>query len=264
MAKGLKKIKDAIEAYYNKYWKGDMDALLLSGAKDKDVKAVKKALAGKAGVNARDVNGQTALMLAAAVGSTEIVKLLLEKGADLEHIDRGGESALIKAASGSFNLETVKVLLEKGADVNVKDGNGVTALMKAAMNACSRDMIRLLLEKGAAIGAKDKAGNTILMLTAIYYSKAEVFEALLANGADINAVNQNGETVLFIAVRNRLPAVLKALIEKGMDVNGKNSRGETPLSVAKKLMETKPQWKVIKDILEKAGAREQEAPTEEN
>jgi len=255
--------KNIINAIGSCFMKGDMDVLLLKGVKNKDLRAVNKALDHKAGINARDINGQTALMVAAAAGSAEIVKLLLEKGAELDHIDRSGETPLIKASTGSFNLEIVKLLLEKGADVNVKDETGATALMKAAVNACSADMVKLLLEKGADAGAKDKAGNTILMLSAIYYSKAGVFEALLAGGADVNAVNQNGETVIFIAVRNRLPGVLKALIAKGMDVNAKNTHNETPLSVANKLFEKMPQWKVIKDILEKAGAKVPEVPPEE-
>ena len=263
MAKGLKKIKYLLEDLFAKYWRKNMDTMLLTGAKENDVKSVKMALAGRAIINARGADNQTALMMAAARGSREIVALLLEKGAGLEIKDLNGETALLKAVSGSFNMETVNLLLARGADVNAKDSKGVTVLMKSAMNACSKDMLKVLLEKGAEIKAKDDSGNTILMLVAMYFSDAGILDVLIANGADITAVNQYGETVIFIAVRNRLPAALKALLAHGADVNGKNARGETPLSVTKKLMVKNPQWKVIKDILEKAGAKEEPAPSAE-
>jgi ankyrin repeat protein len=261
MAKGLKKIKYLFEDFYAKYWRKNMDAMLLTGAKENDVKSVKLALAGKALINAKGSDNQTALMIAAAHGNREIVALLLEKGAGLELKDQNGETALLKAVSGSFNMETVNLMLAKGADVNAKDSKGVTVLMKSAMNACSKDMLKALLEKGADIKAKDDSGNTILMLVAMYFSDAGILDVLIANGADITAVNQYGETVIFIAVRNRLPAALKALLAKGADVNGKNSRGETPLSVTRKLLGKNPQWKVIRDILEKAGAKEETPPS---
>ena len=57
---------------------------------------------------------------AAVEGHLEMVKLLLDRGADANLKDGGGEMALMRAAEKG-NLRIVKVLLDKGADVNIKD-----------------------------------------------------------------------------------------------------------------------------------------------
>jgi hypothetical protein len=59
------------------------------------------------------------------------VKVLLEKGADVNGKDRGGASALMEA-SKEGHLDVVKLLLKKGADANAKDNEGKTALVQAA------------------------------------------------------------------------------------------------------------------------------------
>jgi ankyrin repeat protein len=99
-----------------------------------------------ADVNATDKYGFTALMLAsttqgiqvqmsgipiptpAKAGHIEMVKVLLEKGAEVNVADKNGRTALMHASAARSNTETVKALLEKGADVNVADKKGKTAL----------------------------------------------------------------------------------------------------------------------------------------
>jgi serine/threonine-protein phosphatase 6 regulatory ankyrin repeat subunit B len=73
-------------------------------------------------------NGRTTLMEASTAGRTEIVQMLLEKGADLDVKDDNGKTALMEAST-SGRTEIVQMLLEKGADLDVKDDNGKTALM---------------------------------------------------------------------------------------------------------------------------------------
>jgi len=70
-------------------------------------------------------------MRAAGTGHTEIVRLLIDKGADVNLLDKNGETALMGAA-GAGHTEIVKVLIDKKANVDTKNNNGVTALIKAA------------------------------------------------------------------------------------------------------------------------------------
>ena len=104
-----------------------------------------------ANVNAKDKDGRTPLMLAAAKSSTPgIVALLLEKGAELEARSTYGWTPLMIAARNS-SPEIVQLLLEKGAEVNVRDTDGKTPLMFAARNTNgkSAEIKQLLINAGA-------------------------------------------------------------------------------------------------------------------
>lgn len=71
----------------------------------------------------------TLVMLAAAGGQDDLLRLLITKGAKVNGRQKNGTTALIHAAEKNF-LTTVAILLEAGAFVNVQQSNGETALMK--------------------------------------------------------------------------------------------------------------------------------------
>lgn len=81
-------------------------------------------------VDSRDGFGRTALMVAARYGELEIVRFLINNGADVNAKDNNGQTALILAVDGR-NIELVKYLVSHGADVNAKDNDGETALKLA-------------------------------------------------------------------------------------------------------------------------------------
>lgn len=78
-------------------------------------------------IDKKDSAGRTALLNAAKYGHKEIVEMLLDKGADVNHKDEDGYTALIIAADFGHK-DTVRLLLDRGADVNAQTGNGETAL----------------------------------------------------------------------------------------------------------------------------------------
>ena len=82
-------------------------------------------------LNQRDREKRTALICAATRGHVAIVRLLLEKGADIKAKDQWGMTALAEAA-GMAHGAVVRLLLEKGADIEVKDEMGRTAQKLAA------------------------------------------------------------------------------------------------------------------------------------
>ncbi len=81
-------------------------------------------------VNEKTASGTNAVMWAAQ-WDDEMLKLLLEKGADIKARDKTGATALILAA-GEGNDHAVKLLLKKGADADARDNEGLTALMRAS------------------------------------------------------------------------------------------------------------------------------------
>jgi hypothetical protein len=72
----------------------------------------------------------TPLTAAAESCNTEMVKLLLKKGADVNSRENCGESALFLASVNGC-VETVRELLEKGANPNIEDNVGLTPLTAA-------------------------------------------------------------------------------------------------------------------------------------
>ena len=96
-------------------------------------------------IDALNQAGESALMMAALKGEMAGLRTLLARGAK---VNQPGWSALHYAASGTDASEAVRLLLEKGADVNAVSPNGSTPLMMAAQYG-SEDSVKLLLAGGA-------------------------------------------------------------------------------------------------------------------
>ena len=110
-----------------------------------------------------------------------------------------GETALMLAVINHYT-DVVKVLIERGADVNRE---GWTPLHYAATRG-HRDMMRLLLDHDAYIDAEAPNGNTPLMMAARYAQPLAV-KLLLEEGADPTLVNQSQESALDMALKADKP-----------------------------------------------------------
>ena len=145
--------------------------------------------------------------------SPEVVKLLVEHGANVNARCPNGDSLLLEAlATGQEWI--AKLLLEHGADINAKDEHGRTPLIAIADGASwnyvraghrsKQDIVqqaRFLLDNGADIYAQDKKGRTALMAAVERDRDSELVTLLLDRGADMDIRDKNGRT----ALRDPLP-----------------------------------------------------------
>jgi len=105
--------------------------------KDGTVDQVRACLAAGGQVNSANPQGDTALMMAAVVGKTELLKLLIENKAEVNRARADGGRALMMAASA----DVAKLLLENSAEVNAKDSNGSSAI-DYAVNADIKKLLQ--------------------------------------------------------------------------------------------------------------------------
>jgi ankyrin repeat protein len=126
-----------------------------------DIAAVKKLLRRGADIDEPDEVGNTPLMLATEGCQMEMIRLLIDEGADFSKKNRYGYNLLMQAAQkGDSHMEVAQLLLDKSADIN-EDSHAVTALMLAACGG-HNGMVRLLVDNGASLDKKNKLGFTAL------------------------------------------------------------------------------------------------------
>lgn len=181
---------------------------LRSGAATGNVEGVTNALEAL-DINERGFDGSTALIIATTSGQAEIVKLLLERKADLSLADSKGQTALMHAViKGHASL--VETLLAAGAKVDAKDRHGMTALFHAAFRT-DVALIEILLKSGADVNVKDLTGMTPLMCAASKGDLATINQLMVA-GADPTVRNFEGTNAHAIA-KHYLHTVAAALLK---------------------------------------------------
>ena len=186
---------------------------------------------------------------AAGTRHTDIVKTLLDAGADIETVGHDGKRTALIEAAQALNLGTVRLLLQRGANVNAQDANGYSALHAAAdSRSASPDAAELALRTDVAQALLDQGADTTLrmhsmrtwqptpLLLAIDDRLVPVALLLIERGADVNAstASRGGDlrqlSPLMLAARNGLPDVVEALLAKGAAVDWRNERGHTALT----------------------------------
>jgi uncharacterized protein len=108
-------------------------------------------------INELNLNGESALMLAALKGDLPGVQFLVDAGAK---VDQPGWSALHYAATGP-EPKVVQLLIDHGADLNAPSPNGTTPLMMAAQYGDVRN-VYLLLDRGADASRRNQKGLGVL------------------------------------------------------------------------------------------------------
>jgi ankyrin repeat protein len=159
------------------------------------------------------------LISAVISGEVDKAKLLLDAGGNVEARDAEG-STLLMLAAATGNLAMVELLVNSGASVNERDERGWSPLMKSVYNAerdCGfPDVAEYLIAHGADVEAPIGFGVRPLMLAA-GYGEIGVVETLLKAGADVLARNEGGFTALMMVKQKHYVDVINRLHEAERD-----------------------------------------------
>lgn len=228
--------------------------------KENNIKTLFTLISRGADLNSVDpTTGVSPLIMAIKLGRIDLMKLMLQNGADLFFEDDNGYNILkyaqILGTSCSKNyqeiinvmLEYEKLLLPLHAaikiydmprflhhvefeDINKRDLRGITPLMLAAELGYEDILVRLLFSE-ADINIIDNDGKTALFY-AVKYNHYNIVRKLIDNGADITIRCIKNKDVMILSAEAGNIRMVKILLEHGADVNAKLSNNRTILSIA--------------------------------
>jgi len=185
--------------------------------------------------DARSSGGTTALMFAAS--DIEKVKLLVERGADVNARAATGITVLTVAARYRGNSGVVNLLLKKGARPNPERGietrNNATPMFLAVM-AGDVETLGLLIDAGSRIDDRMNIIGRFMQSPLLYSTFVDqpVAELLLTKGGDPNELDNDKISVLSWAAISNQPKIAQLLLSKGAKVNYVDNNGMTPLLYA--------------------------------
>lgn len=173
----------------------------------------------------------TVLHLAVEGGHIEVVKFLVERGANLAAIDVEGRTPLVCAIKdGPSSLRLVENLLSYEITLGIATDRDL-ALTKA-VETRNADIVKLLLENGADVNHKGKDGLTPLISAMISRCPLNIIKMLFTHGADISAADGFQQTPLYWAAYTERIDYVWLLLEKGADRTECRKDGRTPLHAA--------------------------------
>ncbi|MBO9481659.1 ankyrin repeat domain-containing protein [Salinisphaera sp. G21_0] len=188
-----------------------------------------------------DINGPrnirtklTPLHYAAAQGQQEAIDALIARGADVNARTVNGDTALKMASDNlKINIPMIKSFANAGFDVNAPCNYLGSTMLACAAEACDWGFVDELMAKGADInGPKHIKTEYTPLHYAAEEGQLEAIKALIAKGADVSAQTEKGVTPLHYAAAQGQPEAIDALIAAGADVNARTKNGFTPLHYA--------------------------------
>lgn len=178
---------------------------------------------------------KTLLHLAIYKNQPELIKLLLEKGANPNEKDNNDVLPLDKLiAAKEIKLDIIEILLTYHAQSNlIANKPYLYKLLTVAIKETRWDIIKLLITN-KIVEATIAQNRTTLLHIAIIQSQWDIAEFLLENGADPNATTKEGNTVLHTLLNEVSPPqnIIELLLQKGAEIDQSDSDGDTPLHLS--------------------------------
>ncbi len=186
---------------------------------DRDFTKAQKLIELGAPLHVVDETGGTPLHLAASIGNADLVKLLLEHGAQVDEAIRDLDTISydsiyatpLQLASEYGQKKVVQLLLTAGANVNTKSKDNTTPLYRAVKNSHS-DVVQLLIQAGATVNSP----NFSYLMRAIHIGNTNIVRQLIQAGENVNGPSPGYSPIVVAAYAGNLPLV-KLLLEFGAE-----------------------------------------------
>ena len=182
-----------------------------------------------ADLNAKNVNDESALLIASKNNNFEFIKYLMEKG-----VDRHDISDLLLNAVSKRKMTLLKFLVENGSLKSQDDveKDGFKCLLEA-VRLEDTEIAEYLIRQGVPLNSPIDFKN-LPLIEAADRGHIEMVQWLLKHGADINAANFHGSTALIEASKTGKIDMVKFLVESGAFIDQENKEKETALYIAVK------------------------------
>ena len=193
-----------------------------------NVDVVKVLLSYNPDLELTSPDGHSALTAATLLGKTEVIRLLLEAGANVNHQTEAKSFPLQYAVEGNTE-NTLRALMEYNPEVNLVGDYGKTALHCIDSDSSVTE-IKILVNGGADLKIRDKDQDTPIYNT-VCFSNTEVLK-YLAKKTKLDIVGGFQGGPLYIACYRSELHLMKILVDAGADVNLVDSVVRTPLQMA--------------------------------
>uniref|UniRef100_A0A3P8U7R9 Protein phosphatase 1 regulatory subunit n=1 Tax=Amphiprion percula TaxID=161767 RepID=A0A3P8U7R9_AMPPE len=197
-------------------------AVFMAACSAGDREEVSALLRQGADINHANIDGLTALHQACIDENAEMVQFLVESGSDVNRGDNEGWTPLHAAASCGF-LQIAKYLIEHGAQVGAVNSEGELPLDVATEDAMERLLKGEIKKQGIDVDKARKEEERIMLQDAT---------AVLAGGGTLTPHPNTKATALHVAAAKGYIEVLKVLLQCRVDVDGRDIDGWTPLHAA--------------------------------
>lgn len=188
---------------------------------------------------------------AAYLGDLALLRKHL-KTTPIDEVDKAGMTALHWAVLRGHEV-CVRFLLDRGADVDVLQKGLNTPLLLAA--ACGHETIaRLLIDAGSDVKNRNIKGHDAVFMAVLYGHASKglpwLLQLLTAKGMDLNEVDSAGATPLHLCAEKNLARPVRMLVDSGADVNARHAKTQlTPIQMA--CSHVNPDMETIRSFLDK-------------